>query len=171
MRLVEELFLDSTFVPVKGIGQFYSVSSSGLIYSHRTGRILKGSTSGAGYLALRIVLEDGTQQSKYIHRIVAEAFLSNWDPKLDVNHKNGLKTDNSLSNLEMVTKSQNTQHGYDTGLLHKGANHYNTKLTIDDARAIKYGFPTLTHTQVGSIFGLKYAGASKIRQGLTWRGL
>ena len=50
--------------------------------------------------------------NKLVHRLVAQAFLENYDEKLQVNHKNGKKYDNKVENLEMVTSSENNLHAY-----------------------------------------------------------
>lgn len=50
--------------------------------------------------------------NKYVHRLVAEAFLENYDDKLDVNHKDGNKQNNCVDNLEMMTRSENQLHAY-----------------------------------------------------------
>lgn len=54
--------------------------------------------------------KSGKGYFKPIHRIVAEAFLEDFDQGLHVNHKNMIKTDNSVENLEMVTPGQNKTH-------------------------------------------------------------
>lgn len=56
------------------------------------------------------------KRNNYIHRLIAQHFIPNPDGKPTINHKNGIKTDNRIDNLEWATYSENNQHAWDTGL-------------------------------------------------------
>lgn len=66
-------------------------------------------TNGYSFVSLRL---NGKQKSVSIHRLVAIAFLANPDAKEQVNHINGVKSDNRVENLEWVTRSENVLHAY-----------------------------------------------------------
>ena len=57
--------------------------------------------------------------TKYLHRILAEAFIPNPRKKPFINHIDGNPKNNKISNLEWVTNQENIQHAYDTGLIKK----------------------------------------------------
>lgn len=105
----------------------YAVSSSGRVYSHLKSRLLIPQMHTGGY-AKTCFCVDGKYYNRYIHRMVAELFLTDWNTDLQVNHIDGNKWNNSVSNLEMVTPSENMKHADVTGLggahhLHYGGKH------------------------------------------------
>ena len=77
-------------------------------------RIMKPSKRAGYYL---VVLSKFGQHSFYVHRLVSIMFIENRYNKPFVNHKNGVKTDNNVSNLEWVTPAENMKHAFDTGLM------------------------------------------------------
>ena len=82
-----------------------------------------------GYLSVRINIDEKIKWHT-IHRLVATAFIPNFENKLQVNHLNGIKTDNRVENLEWATQSENTKHAYDNKLLKPAGNRkgYSGKL-------------------------------------------
>jgi len=99
----------------------YTVTDSGKLFSYRRGyrKEIEGAKDKDGYL--KITLVDNNGKFKYFrkHRLIAQAFLG--DSDLQVNHKDGSKTNNALSNLEYVTQRENQSHrrikaGFDVGV-------------------------------------------------------
>ena len=95
----------------------YEISSNGNVRNKTTKKILKGRKSKSGYLQVSIKF-DGEEKfkNKYIHRLVAEAFIENKYNKKEVNHKDGNKLNNNLDNLEWVTSSENQKHRHSIGI-------------------------------------------------------
>jgi hypothetical protein len=114
----------------------YSITSDGKVFSRRCGRFLKGWLCSGGYPSTSLIKDDGTILQTKIHRIVAEFFCQNDSPltKTQVNHKDGVKTNNHYLNLEWCTPSENTQHAHDISL-NKGKS-FNDAATIDDSQVI-----------------------------------
>jgi hypothetical protein len=88
----------------------YIATDDGQIINATSGKVLRGGRNSRGYLT--VSLYDGSSPKKarsfLVHRLIAEAFLGESD--LQINHKNGNKTDNRLENLEWVTLQQNVDH-------------------------------------------------------------
>lgn len=78
-------------------------------------KILKNQLERKGYIGISIQLEDKKRRLK-IHRLIAQAFIPNPLNLPEVNHINGIKSDNRIENLEWITSSNNQKHAYKTGL-------------------------------------------------------
>lgn len=106
----------------------YSISDTGRVRS-KDGNILKPRDNGRGYLNINV-----NNKTYYIHRLVADAFLTTITSKDQVNHIDGNKLNNNISNLEWVTAKENIQHATDTGLKdQKGDKSVAARLTNEDA--------------------------------------
>lgn len=102
--------------PVPNWESLYEVSNTGKVVSlggriggSKQRREIKARKKRDGYLMFR-VSKDGKQSELNLHRIVAQVFISNPKNKKEVNHKNGIRHDNRVSNLEWVTPKENQQH-------------------------------------------------------------
>lgn len=96
----------------------YFSDKNGNIYSNRRGKMVlkKLRKDKDGYLITSVVDDiKGFETTLRAHRLVAECWLPNHDNKPIVNHKNNIKNDNRVENLEWCTVSENTQHAYDGG--------------------------------------------------------
>ncbi len=116
----------------------YEVSNAGAIRKVATQKLVHQYISSNGYMRASIYM-DGRYRTVAVHRIIAQAFVSNPDGKPQVNHIDGNKTNNALSNLEWVTASENIQHAYDyLGKISPAKGHaFNRKLTDSQVRKIR----------------------------------
>lgn len=100
---------------VSNLGQVRSVDRLVNSKNHskqlRIGQMCKQRIDRCGYLRVGLRMR-GTIKNLLVHRLVAEAFIPNPENRPQVNHKNGVKTDNCVKNLEWVTASENTKHKY-----------------------------------------------------------
>lgn len=95
----------------------YAITTEGLLLNTKTNKYLKGQTQKNGYKTYIITLSDGSRKRLYAHRMVMMTFKPvEGMEDLEVNHIDGNKQNNDISNLEWVTSQQNKQHALQTGL-------------------------------------------------------
>lgn len=96
---------------IPGYEGLYQVSAFGKVKSLITNRILKDRFDHKGYLSV-ILYKNNTKKVIKVHRLVAKIFLDNKDNKEQVNHKDGNKANNNVSNLEWCNCKENIQHAF-----------------------------------------------------------
>lgn len=100
---------------IKGFEGKYQVSSLGNVRNVRNGKnsLLYQSKMKNGYLYVQL-WKNNKAHLKTVHRLVLSSFTENSD--MDVNHIDGIKSNNERTNLEWVTKSENMVHAFENGL-------------------------------------------------------
>lgn len=171
--------------PIPGYEDYYEVSNDGQVKSidrvitrrdgvrvSYTGRIRIPSVNAKGYLRLNLC--DGRNKQKDIHRLVAESFVDGrTEERNQVNHINGIKTDNRACNLEWVTNRQNINHAVENNLTANkhGEKNPNAKLTQEDVNDIRDRFAegNITYKELGDEYNIHYGTVSKIIKRKLWR--
>lgn len=116
----------------------YHITKDGDVYSSRSGHLVKLSSriSNSGYNSVTVTDNNGKRTPQGIHRLLAMAFIPNNDvTKTEVNHINGEKDDNRLSNLEWTSHSENEQHKVDNFLTDRTKP---VKITVLDSGQVYY---------------------------------
>lgn len=143
----------------------YKVNYFGQIKSfkrYKNGKILSPYTDKDGYRCVRLRVLGGAKTEK-VHRVVAKAFIENPQNLPQINHKNGLKFDNTMPNLEWSSNIDNQRHAWDNDLK-------TIKLTTDDVRAIKKRLATgESNTLIAKDFNVDQTLISNIKTGKIWK--
>ena len=141
-------------------GRVFKILSQGKI------KELLYSTTKKGYVCV-----PRSSGHNYLHRLIASLFLPTYSNELQVNHLDGIKTNNSVCNLEMCTNSENMKHAINRGLVNnKGIRNGMSKLTEDQALNIKYN-SIWTNKELALMYGVDTSVVSRIRAGKSWRYL
>ena len=122
----------------------YSVSNTGQVIGKR-GKPLKPHINHAGYERV-IIHVDGVQKCRFVHCLIAEAFLGPKPDGLVCRHLDGNSRNNFISNLEYSTVEVNLADRWEHGTMPAGVHHYKTKLTNRKLRII-HGLSKLGYAQ------------------------
>ncbi len=107
----EGLYEISSFGRIKSVGSAY-----GKPYNKKNGVLLSQFIARGGYWTINLTF-NGKGKQFSVHRLIGQHFIDNPENKPWINHKDGVKSNNSLSNLEWSTISENTKHAYDIGIV------------------------------------------------------
>lgn len=162
--------------PVKDYEDFYLVSPDGRVFSLRNGsREICKKIAPNGYVTVRL-FKHGKISQFYLHRLVAQHFLSDDASDLEVNHINGVKTDNRVENLEWCTHAENMKHAKKLGLMKGppiklGESNQTSKLTESQVKQIRF-LSIVQRTpqrEIAKMFGVSKSLITPIVRGDIWR--
>ncbi len=175
---------------VPGYEGLYSASKTGKIRGERDNhqqpkqRILKPAKTKGGYLTVSLCKEQRKRTTR-VHQVIMLTFIGRRAQNLTVNHKNGIKTDNRLENLEYMTQLQNTHHAMHMGLLPsgdrsswrkhpelvlRGSSNPLSKLTDEKVKSIRRLIKTGTlQTVIAKMHGVSATVITNIKKGKSWR--
>lgn len=150
---------------VKSVGRFVRSKGHGVRWVRD--RILRPETDKDGYL--KVVLSvDGKPHKRFVHRLVAKAFIENPSSLPQVNHLDGQKKHNRFENLEWATNSTNVKHAFD--VLNKprmsGDLHGLSKLTADQVLSIR--LDRRLQRDIAADHGIQQSTVSKIKRRERW---
>lgn len=173
---------------IPGYEGLYSITEDGKVWSHARKRNIgyggqqpygncwrKNVLSNHGYYTIGLTNSNGKCKSHYIHRLVAEAYIPNPRKLKTVNHKNGIKTDNRVANLEWCSMKDNLRHAFRTGLIppRKGRRGMaNEKARLTDVQVIEirrlYATGDYTIKKLGLMYGISWQAIGDITARRHW---
>lgn len=158
---------------VIGYEGLYEVDENGNVYSVRRGKRIVPIKMKSGYYYIHLCHGKDTKQAR-LHRVVASAFIPNPENKKQVNHINGNKSDNRVSNLEWCDNLYNMRHAMKIGLFNPaGENNPSSKLKKEDVNKIREEYCYKTKGKdtraLAEKYGVTNVMISKIVRGECWK--
>ena len=155
---------------IKDFEGLYRVNRMGSVISlcrhtHKLPYLLKTTIDHRGYNRIYL-FKNGKGYNLKLSRLVAKAFLPNPENKKTVNHKNGIKADNTVENLEWNTQKENTQHAL--RVLNKFGGRKLTETQVKEIRELKKN-TSLTYVEIGQKYNISGANVGYVCNYYTWR--
>lgn len=154
------------FKPITGY-EAYEVSTLGVI--KKGNKIMNPPTYSTGYKVQKLS-RNGKSKRVMVHRLVAETFIPKQEGKDVVNHKDGNKQNNAVTNLEWCTLQENCNHATKYGLKSKGSTHPTSKLKEEDIPSIRLLLEAkVPQRKIAEQYGVCQATIRDIKNNLTWK--
>ena len=148
----------------------YELTIDGLVRHRKLKKIKKIRISDTGYYVLSIN-RDGKPRTERLHRLLAIVFIPNPCRHPFINHKDGDKLNNAISNLEWCDCLHNNRHAFKNGLINNtGENNGMSKLTGPEVSEIKYLLNKgLSQYKISKKFNVSRSTILKIHLGKMWK--
>lgn len=162
--------MEEVWKNINGYEGLYKISNFGKVINNK-GKVKSTYINNKGYCCISLY-KDGKGKHYTLHRLVAEAFIQNDYGLNQVNHIDGNKLNNTVSNLEWCNQAQNYTHGMANFYYSHNEDHYFAKLTNEQVKCIptllKIGFTTST---VSKILCINNSSLRAIINGISYREL
>lgn len=143
---------------IPGCDGKYAATRDGKIWSHRSNKFLKPLNNKRGYYYVSLF-----GKPKYIHRLIAQTYLTNPEGKLFINHKDNNPSNNKIDNLEWCTAKENTAQIIRLGRNKFGEGNHFAKLTVDQVKKIReLRASGLNNHKVANMFGVHWTTVSML---------
>jgi len=156
--------MDEVWKDIRGYEGRYMISNLGRVKSlpnrdRNSVKILSPYENGIEYKMIDLI-KDGHQKHARVHRLVAYAFIDNIYDKPYINHMDGNRRNNAVTNLEWCTQKENVRHAHITGLVPH-------KISYDDVDMIRMLEGSLSEKCIGALYGISGSYVSKIHRNET----
>jgi hypothetical protein len=130
------------FIRIYGFSR-YEINRFGVIRNTLTNREISVNVNDYGYIRASLYDDDGRRRTPTVHRLIGNAFIPNPNNLETINHKDGNKLNNSIDNLEWMSRSDNLIHAYRTGI----KPHPTRKLSVDQVHNVRQLWSTGKHSK------------------------
>jgi hypothetical protein len=158
-----------TFRDIQGYESQYEISNLGRVRNKNKDCFVCIKTGKVGYNVVNL-WKYNEYKTFYIHRLTAIHFIDNPKGLDEVNHLDGNKLNNSISNLEWVTTGENVRHAISTGLTPLGDRRKNAKLSNADALEIyRLSHSGILASIIAEMFNISKTQVYQIKNKKEWR--